>query len=45
VQRRRTIVERGGMTAISLPASRGSIAIVAPTRERALALESSLALS
>jgi hypothetical protein len=45
VRRSRTVVERDGMTAISLPASRGSIAIVAPTRAQALALERSLVLS
>jgi hypothetical protein len=45
VRRGRTVVEGDGMTAISLPAARGSIAIVAPTRAQALALESSLVLS
>ena len=45
VRRSRTLVERGGMTAISLPTARGSIAIVAPTRAQALALEGSLVLS
>ena len=45
VRRGRTVVERDGMTAISLPAARGSIAIVAPTRAQALALENSLVLS
>jgi hypothetical protein len=45
VRRGRSVVEQGGMTAISLPASRGSIAIVAPTRAQALAVESSLVLS
>ena len=42
VKRGRSVVEGHGMTAISFPAARGSIAIVAPTRAQALAFESSL---
>lgn len=44
-RRRRSVVESGGMTAISLPASQGSIAIVAASREHALAIEKALVLS
>jgi hypothetical protein len=44
-RRRRALVESRGMTAILLPAARGSIAIVAPSRDQALAFESSLILS
>ena len=44
-QRRRAVVESGGMTAIAVPAARGSIAIVAPTRAQALAVESALVLT
>lgn len=43
--RRRAVVESGGMTAITIPVSRGSIAIVAPSRPQALAIERSLILS
>ena len=43
--RRRAVVETGGMTAITIPVSRGSIAIVAPSRPQALAIERSLVLS
>jgi len=42
VRRGRSVVEGHGMTAISLPAARGSVAIVARTRAQALAFESSL---
>jgi hypothetical protein len=42
VKRGRSVVEGHGMTAISMPAGRGSIAIVARTRAQALAFESSL---
>lgn len=44
-QRRRTLVEGHGMTAIALPAARGSIAIVAPSRAQALAVEQALILT
>lgn len=40
VRRGRSVVEGHGMTAISLPAARGSVAIVARTRAQALAFES-----
>jgi hypothetical protein len=43
--RRRALVESEGYAAISLPAARGSIAIVAASREQALAFENSLILS
>jgi hypothetical protein len=43
--RRRTLVESGGMTAIVLPAARGSVAIVARSREQALAVENALIIS
>jgi len=43
--RRRTLVESGGMTAIVLPAARGSVAIVAQSREQALAVENALIIS
>lgn len=43
--RRRALVESEGMTAIALPAARGSIAIVASSREQALAVENALVLS
>ena len=36
------MVEADGMTAIALPAARGSIAIVAQSRAQALAVESAL---
>lgn len=42
VARKRTLVESDGATAITLPATRGSIAIVAATREQALAAERAL---
>jgi hypothetical protein len=42
VRRGRSVVEAHGMTAISVPAGRGSIAIVARTRAQALAIEGSL---
>jgi hypothetical protein len=42
VTRGRSVVEGHGMAAISFPAARGSIAIVARTRAQALAFESSL---
>jgi hypothetical protein len=41
-QRRRTLVEGHGMTAIALPTARGSIAIVASSRAQALAVEQAL---
>jgi hypothetical protein len=41
-RRRRALVESQGMTAIALPAGKGSIAIVANTREQALAFETAL---
>jgi predicted anti-sigma-YlaC factor YlaD len=44
-RRRRTLVESDGMTAIAIPAARGSIAIVAKSREQALAIENALILS
>jgi hypothetical protein len=44
-RRRRALVESDGMTAITLPAARGSIAIVAKSREQALAVENALILS
>jgi hypothetical protein len=40
--RRRTMVEGHGMFAITLPAARGSIAIVAASRAQALAAEAAL---
>ena len=43
--RRRAVVENAGMTAITLPVLRGSIAIIAPSRTQALAIERSLVLS
>ena len=43
--RRRTVVEADGMVAIALPAARGSLAIVAATREQALAAERMLVLA
>jgi hypothetical protein len=43
--RRRSVVEADGLVAVALPASRGSIAIVAPTRAQALAIENALILS
>ncbi len=43
--RRRAVVESGGMTAITIPAARGTIAIVASSRLQALAIERSLVLS
>lgn len=43
--RRRALRESDGYAAISLPAARGSIAIVAASREQALAFESSLIIS
>lgn len=45
VARKRTLVESEGATAITIPAARGSIAIVAATREQALAAERALALA
>ena len=44
-RRRRSLVESDGMTAIAIPAARGSIAIVAKSREQALAVENALILS
>jgi hypothetical protein len=44
-RRRRAVVEADGYAAITLPAARGSIAIVAASRAQALAIESSLVLS
>lgn len=44
-RRSRTLVEADGMVAIALPAARGSIAIVAPSRAQALAVETALILS
>jgi hypothetical protein len=44
-RRRRTVVESGGMVAVAMPAARGSIAIIAPTRAQALAVENALVLS
>lgn len=44
-RRRRALVETDGMAAIALPASRGSIAIVARTRDQALAVERALAFT
>jgi len=44
-RRRRSLVESDGMTAITVPAARGNIAIVAKTREQALAVENALILS
>lgn len=43
--RRRTLVESDGMAAIVLPAARGSVAIVAKSREQALAVENALIIS
>jgi hypothetical protein len=43
--RRRAVVETDGMTAITFPVARGSIAVVAPSRTQALAIERSLILS
>lgn len=43
--RRRALVESDGMTAIALPAARGSIAIVAPTRALALDVERALSFT
>jgi hypothetical protein len=43
--RRRTVVESGGMVAVAMPTARGSIAIIAPTRAQALAVESALVVS
>ena len=43
--RRRTLVESDGMTAIVVPAARGSVAIVAQSREQALAVENALIVS
>ncbi len=40
--RRRAMVDSGGMTAITVPAARGSIAIVSAHREQALAFERAL---
>lgn len=45
VRRGRSVVDGHGMTAITLPAARGSLAIVARTRAQALAFESSLVRS
>jgi hypothetical protein len=44
-RRSRAVIEADGVTAIALPAARGSIAIVAATREQALAVERSLILA
>ena len=44
-RRRRTLVESDGMVAVAMPAARGSIAIVAPSRAQALAIENALVLS
>jgi hypothetical protein len=44
-RRRRAEMESDGMTAIALPAARGSIAIVAASRAQALAIENALILS
>ena len=41
----RILVEGHGMAAISFPAARGSVAIVAPTRAQALAFENTLVRS
>jgi hypothetical protein len=43
--RRRSVVEADGMTAITIPVARGSIAIVAASRSQALAIEQSLRFS
>lgn len=43
--RSRAVTERGGMTAITLPAARGSIAIVASTLAQALSVEKALRAS
>lgn len=43
--RRRALVESDGYAAVSLPASRGSIAIVAASREQVLAFENALIVS
>jgi hypothetical protein len=42
-RRRRSLTERDGMTALTMPAGKGSIAIVATTREQALKVERALA--
>jgi uncharacterized protein DUF3379 len=44
-RRARAVVEADGMTAITFPAARGNIAIVASNRDHALAVERSLILS
>ncbi len=44
-RRARALLESEGMTAITLPVGRGSIAIVASSRDQALAFENSLILS
>lgn len=42
-RRSRAVTENGGMTAVTLPARKGTVVIVAPRREDALALERMLA--
>ena len=44
-RRSRAVIEAHGMTAITVPAARGSIAIVASSRDHALAVERSLDLA
>ena len=41
--RSRSVTERDGMTAITIPAARGTIAIVAASLPQALAIEKALA--